>query len=274
MTNVGDGPLHIASIEVTGPFVSTQNCVAASPIAPGGSCSENVRFTPLSIGQFTGSIGFSDDNGDATGATQFVQLLGTGKVSNTTTTITYVSSNTVFVGQPVAISFDVVGEGSASPVGGYVTVQANTGETCTAGVSSNGCSLTFSTPGNRTIRAIYDGNSIFNGSTSPAVSVNVVDFTVSVTPASQSIATRKATYTISVASASGSTGSLVLTCSGGPPNTTCAISPSSISLSSATATAKATVTLPNGAAAGTYPLTFTGGVGSATRSTTASLTVK
>ena len=273
MTNIGDGPLHVSTVEATGPFISTQNCVSASPIAPGGSCSENVRFAPVSIGQFTGSVGFTDDNGDATGATQFAQLAGSGTISNTTTTITFVSSNTVFVGQSVAISFDVLGDGTASPVGGAVTVQANTGETCTAGVSSNGCSLTFSTPGNRTIRAIYDGNSSFNGSTSPPVSVNVVSFTLSVSPGSQSIATRRATYTISVASVSGSTGSLALTCSGGPPNTTCAISPSSISLSSATSTAKATVTLPNGAAAGTYTMTFTGSVGSVTRSTTATLTV-
>jgi uncharacterized membrane protein len=174
----------------------------------------------------------------------------------------------------VMVTFEVIGEGSVSPVGGFVTVLASTGENCTAGTASNGCSLTFATPGNRTITATYDGNASFTGSASPPVSVNVVDFTVSVTPASQSVTTKKAIYTLSVAAANGSTGTVLLTCSGGPPNTACAVSPSSINLSGSTATAKATVTLPNGAAAGTYSLTFTGSAGSATRSTTASLTVK
>jgi hypothetical protein len=67
---------------------------------------------------------------------------------------------------------------------------------------------------------------------------------------------------------------VALTCSGGPANTTCAVSPSSVNLAGGTATTKATVSLPNGVNVGTYTITFTGGFGSATRSTTASLTVK
>src|SRR5262249_24180895 len=40
LTNTGAGPLHVSSVSATGQFFSTQNCVAASPIPIGGSCSE------------------------------------------------------------------------------------------------------------------------------------------------------------------------------------------------------------------------------------------
>jgi len=50
--------------------------------------------------------------------------------------------------------------------------------------------------------------------------------------------------------------------------------PGSVNLAGGTATTKATVSLPNGVNVGTYTITFTGSFGSATRSTTASLTVK
>jgi hypothetical protein len=139
---------------------------------------------------------------------------------------------------------------------------------------SNGCNLTFSTPAIRTIRATYNGNSSFNASTSPGVSVHVVDFSLSVTPTSQALSGRKATYVLSVAAVNGSPGTVSLSCSGGPPNTTCAVSPNTVTLSASTATRKATVTVPTGASSGTYTITFTGSFGSATRSTTASLIVQ
>ena len=162
--------------------------------------------------------------------------------------------------------------GTLSASGGMVTVQASTGESCMIPVMANGCALTFSTPGNRTITATYNGSTGFNPSTSAPVAVDVADFSLSVTPASQSAVGKKATYTLTVTPVNGSSGTLTVTCSGGPANATCAMSPSAVSLSGTTS-AKATVSLPNNAASGTYTITFTGTFGIATRSTTASLTV-
>ncbi len=174
LTNTGAGLLHVASVDVFGPFASTENCVSASPIAPGASCSESVAFAPLSVGDANGAVGFVDDSTGMPGATQFVQLAGTGKKGNTSTTITSVSSTRVLVGEPVTVSFSVAPEsGSTLTPSGTVTVQASTGESCTAGVGSNGCTLTFSTAGNRTMAATYNGNSTFNASTSSSVTVRV-----------------------------------------------------------------------------------------------------
>ena len=79
LTNVGAGPLHVSSVAMIGPFAVTQNCVVASPIAPGASCSESVTFTPTSIGDVTGLVVFADDSGGVFETYQYVQLQGSGR---------------------------------------------------------------------------------------------------------------------------------------------------------------------------------------------------
>jgi hypothetical protein len=176
MTNTGAGPLHIASVGVIGPFVTTQNCVSASPLAPGASCSEAVAFAPASMDQATiGRLTFTDDSRGTPETTQYVQLQGTARKANTTTTIS-LSASRVRVGQPVIVSFSVAAEpGSTLQPFGTVTVLATTGESCTSGVVSGSCTVAFSTVGNRTVTATYNGNVNFNPSTSSGTTVRVVN---------------------------------------------------------------------------------------------------
>ena len=87
-------------------------------------------------------------------------------------------------------------------------------------------------------------------------------------------AMRKATYKVTVTGQGGFAGPVVMGCVGGPPSTTCAVSPASVSLSGPTADAKATVTVPAGAASGTYTITFSGTFGGVTRQAGAKLIVK
>jgi hypothetical protein len=273
VTNNGSGPLHITSISVSGSFTSTTNCLAGSPIAPGASCSENVVFAPLSTGYHGGTLAFTSDSGGTSGTTHNVQLQGGGEPADTITTIISAPAQ-VFAGQPAIVSYAVASEGTLTPFGGGVSVQASTGESCHAGTMAGSCYLIFSTLGDRTITASYGGNSDFNPSTSAPVVVKVVDFSLSASPSSQSIAGKKATYRLDVTPLSGFSGVVSLGCAGGPPNTTCAVSPASVTLSGATVKPKATLTLPPGASSGTYTITFTGTHGSIVRSTTATLIVK
>ena len=109
-------------------------------------------------------------------------------------------------------------------------------------------------------------------STSPNVSEQVVDFSLSVSPLSEKISPgHLATYTLTATSANGFTGSVSLACGALPPHATCAVSPDSLSLSGSTGTARVTINLEN---KGTYTLTFTGNDGALVRTATASLTVK
>ena len=275
LSNSGTAPLHVTGVAVSPSFTSTQHCVSASPIAPGASCSESVAFVPAFVGQITGTLTFTDNSGGTSGSTQQVQLQGAGQMATTTTSIVSLSPNTVMVGQPITVSFAVPPQpGNALTPSGTVTVQASTGESCTGSAPSGSCSLTFSSAVDRAMTATYSGDANFNTSTSVGASVRVVDFSVAVSPASQSISGRKATYTITLAALNAFAGTVSLTCGGGPANTTCTMVPAAITFPGSTTTAKATVTVAPGAPRGTYTMRFSGTVGSVTRSVTTSLTLK
>nr|MBP7476338.1 Ig-like domain repeat protein [Pyrinomonadaceae bacterium] len=97
--------------------------------------------------------------------------------ANTTTTITNASSipPVVTVGQTLAINWavNVVSPGVGTPFGN-VTVSDGT-VSCTATVSAGTCSLTFVSPGPKTITVSYSGNPNFNPSTaSISTTVNLV----------------------------------------------------------------------------------------------------
>jgi hypothetical protein len=83
-------------------------------------------------------------------------------------------------------------------------------------------------------------------------------------------------YTITLTPIGGLTGSVNLTCSGGPPNSLCSISPSTDNLQGAAVTSTVTLTPSKNVNHGTFPVTFTGsyGSGALVRSVSVSLTVK
>ncbi len=278
LTNSGTAPLGISSVATTGPLTTTQNCVAASPIAPGASCIEYVTFAASGVGTFTGTLTFTDDAGEVDGSTQQVALSGTGIQATTTTTIGSVSPNPALVGQSVTVSFSVAPPaGDTLTPSGTVTVKASTGESCTGAAPSGACSLTFSTAVTRTISANYAGDSNFLSSMSAAVSEVVTDFNLTVTPATQTISSgHDGVYTLTLTPINGLTGTISLACSGGPPNSTCTVSPSSIALAGSAKTATGTVSLlpPTNVDHGTFSLTFTASDGALIHSVTVSLTVK
>ena len=174
----------------------------------------------------------------------------------------------------MTVFFSVTANAPSLPApSGTVTVQASSGERCTGAAQSGSCQITFAAAGDRTITATYAGDPYFEPSTSPAGSLRIVNFRLSVTPPAQTINGKKATYILTLVSENGFTGSVSLTCAGGPPNATCSVSPASVTLSGASVTAKAVVTVPNGAQNGTYDVTFNASSGGASRSATAKLTV-
>jgi len=273
LTNSGTAPLGITGVATTGPFSSTQNCVAASPLPPSSSCTETVTFSAGGVGSFSGVLTFTDDAGETDGATQTVTLSGTGIQATTSTTITSASPNPALVGQAVAFSFSVSPpSGDTLTPSGTVTVNASTGESCTGSAPSGSCSITFSTAITRTVTATYAGDTNFTSSPSVSLSEQIVDFTITVSPRSETISPgHLATYTLTVTSANGFVGVVSLSCGPQPPHSTCTVSPSSLSLSGSTATAQVTIDLEN---KGTYNFTFTGSDGTLVHTATATLTVK
>ena len=173
LKNTGGAALHITALTVSPNFISTHNCVTASPLAAGGTCSEAVSFAPGSVLPFGGTLTFADDSGGTGGATQLVPLSGTGVKASTSTGLS-AAPTTVLTGQAVTLTFSVAAQlGETLTPTGIVAVSANTGESCSGPASSGSCVLTFQSAGTRTISAIYGGDANFLSSTSSGIQVSV-----------------------------------------------------------------------------------------------------
>lgn len=249
----------------------------ATANVPGTFAYSPAAGTILTVGVQTLGVTFTPtDSVDYTTATKNVSL--TVNQASTTTTVTSVSPNPALPGNPVAVNFSVTGSTNVGVPTGTVTVKASTGETCSAAVAAGGCTLTFSTTGLRTVTASYSGDANFMASsTSSSVQVSVGDFSISATPASVTISSgHQAVYTITLTPIGGLTGSVNLSCSGGPPNTSCSVSPAVDNLQGNPITSTVTLMSSKNVTHGTYTLTFTGsyGNGALVHSTSVSLTVK
>jgi len=264
-----------ASITYGTPLGSAQLNATAS--VPGTFVYIPAAGTVLGVGVQTLTANFTpSDSTDYTSASKGVQITVTQAASSTT--ITSVSPNPAVPGSPVMVNVSVAGVlGGASPTG-TVTVSANTGEMCSAAVSQGGCSITFSTGGTRTVSATYSGDSNYTSSSSNAsVQVIVGDFSISATPSTQTISSgHQAYYTITVAPIGGLTGTVALSCSGAPANSTCSISPSTDNLQGKPVSSTVTLNANKNVNHGTFTLTFTAtyGNGALVRRTSVMLTVK
>jgi hypothetical protein len=132
--------------------------------------------------------------------------------------------------------------------------------------------------GTHPITAVYtnvDGN--FTASTSSSLAQVVQDFSITATPSAQTISSgHQAIYSVTVTPIGGLTGSIALSCSGAPPNSTCSVSPSTDNLQGTAVSSTVTLFANKNVNHGTFTLTFTGALvgGNLTHSTTVQLTVK
>jgi hypothetical protein len=126
------------------------------------------------------------------------------------------------------------------------------------------------------VAAVFNStNPDFVGSTSSAFTQFVSDFTVAVSPSSLTVARgTSGTYTLTVTPVGEFSGTVSLTCGGVPGGTTCAISPTQVTLSgSGSAQATVTINAAQNASKGTHTLTFTGAAGGLNHKITPSLTI-
>ena len=203
----------------------------------------------------------------------------------TSTTVTSSVNPSIF-GQSVTFTATVVntagaGISTATPTG---SVQFMDGASLlgapqlVSGVGTAALTTSSLTAGTHPITAIYtniDGN--FRGSTSANFTQVVEDFSITATPSAQTISSgHQAIYTLTVTPIGGLTGTVSLSCSGVPLNSTCSVSPSTDNLQGAALTSSVTLFANKNVNHGTFTLTFTGALvgGNLTHSTTVQLTVK
>ena len=139
----------------------TQSCTGT---VAAGTCS--ITFTTAGAKSLTATYaGDANFNGSAS-TPPTAHTVNPAAPANTTTTITSDSPDPSVVGQPVPVNYSVavVAPGTGTPTGN-VTVSDGT-QSCTGTVAAGTCSITFTTPGAKSLTATYAGNTNFNGSTS------------------------------------------------------------------------------------------------------------
>jgi hypothetical protein len=161
LVKVGATPVTTGSVT----FIEGGTCAAptttlAGPTVVDGSGQAAFSTSALTVPShvitacYGGAVGFNSSNGSVT---------QTVNKANTTTSITTDAPDPSVVGQPVTISYTVTSTGGTPT--GNVTVSDGT-QSCTATVAAGSCSITFTSPGAKSLTATYAGDASFNGSAS------------------------------------------------------------------------------------------------------------
>jgi hypothetical protein len=221
------------SIVVSGDYTETNTC--GSPIAAGASCAIGVVFTPTTSGARAGVLTISDN---APGSPQVVGLSGTGLAGP----MASLSSKSLsFPGQFIGTSslpetvtltntggtpLTVTGVTTSSAAYGVLNACGSTvaaGASCAIGVFFDP-SASGSQPGSLTVSDNAPG-----GRQTVALSGAGMDFSlVSTDPGATIPPGSTVAYSVFVVPAGGFKGSVSLACSGAPAQSTCTVTPSSI----------------------------------------------
>ena len=161
---------------------------------------------------------------------------------------------------------------SASGLPAGATASFNPASVAVSGTSTMTVTTSASTPaGTYTLTITGASGAIVHSTTVTLVVAGAPDFSISASPASQSITRGStATYTVTITALNGFTGTVNLSVTGLPNRTTATFSPASVTGSG---TSTLTITTRNNTPKGTRTLTITGVSGSLSHSTTVTLTI-
>jgi hypothetical protein len=255
LRNVGTAALSIQTVAITGAnsgdfaVVSGSTCTNGANVAMNGSCTIQLTFTPTGPGARSATVGITDNAADSP---QTISLSGTtaSTVAVTPSTVTFPSQYVGTSGLPQTVTLTNTGTTA-------VTVTAVTASVADFGVLSN-CSNPVAGGSSCTVGVFFDPTAggtrtgtlkiADNAGNSPqTVTLTGSGLDFSMTAGSASSATvspgQTANYSLAVAPMGGFAASVSLSCSGGPAQSTCGVSPNTIALSGAAAmTAMVTVT--------------------------------
>lgn len=236
LTNHGSAAVSLTGVTTTGDFEVTAPCPS---IPPQGSCKILVIFRPTQTGSRTGVLTINDS--EPSQAT--VALSGTGTAPSVS-----LSAGT-FAGQVVttssaAQSVTLTNTGSGpltitgvTTSGDYAATAGHCAGTVAAGASCE-IAVLFKPllAGNRT-GSLSIADTATGSPQTVALSGTGEDFTLSARTMSATVtAGQTASYTLSLASEDGFSGTVVLTCTGVPATAACSLSPSAVTLAASDAT--------------------------------------
>jgi hypothetical protein len=246
LRNMGSSPLSITSITTGGDFAETNTC--GSSLQAAGNCTFSVTFTPTAVGLRSGSILIQDD---AAGSPHVINLSGNGSgiaAALTPTSLAFPGQQveTSSAAQPVILTN--TGNAALSISTMQVTGDYSQTNNCPATLASNSSctvNVTFTPTASGTRNGTLTINDNAQGGPQVAnLSGAGTDFSLNGSPGSDTIkAGSTANYNLTIAPLGGSFASAVkLTCSGLPAQTSCTLSPNTVTPGANTATSTLSIT--------------------------------
>jgi sugar lactone lactonase YvrE len=264
LSNSGSESLAIAGIALSGTnaedFAETNTC--GSSLAAGASCTINITFKPTSAESRAGTLTITDNSSGKSGSTQALDLTGTGVAAEVTlgAVTPAITPENVGMSSP-ASTVTLTNSGNASLTISAIVISgaaakdftmqsSSTCSTKAAVATGKSCTVdlvfTPSVAGSRTatLTITDNANDAASASQSVALSAGGKDFTLAASKAVSISPGQSATYTVTITSQSGFSGTVQLSCSepAGLTESSCTASPDSPSVnSSSAATASVTV---------------------------------
>jgi trimeric autotransporter adhesin len=252
LSNRGSLPTGVSTVAISGPnasdFSQTNDCAGASLAGGGGSCVNSVKFTPSRVGLESAVLTVTDSAGSQTAS-----LTGTGlappEFSPSVPTIAF--GNQQESVKSTAMGVTVTNNGNSSlNISATAISGTNAGDFGISGQTCSGTSvavnamcsvnITFTptTTGVETAALKFTDNAPGNPQ-SVGLTGTGTDFSIGLAPGSSAAATvpagSAATYGLLVTPISGFNGTVTLSCSGAPTDSTCLPSPASATLNGSTA---------------------------------------
>ncbi|MBV8514526.1 MAG: choice-of-anchor D domain-containing protein, partial [Acidobacteria bacterium] len=260
LANLTGSALTISNVTITGTnaadfAIGTSTCTGT--IANKATCTITITFTPSITGAETATLSVADSDPSSP---QTVTLTGTGTppaspvfltpatvafgnqgvgTTSTAETVTLKNNSTATVSNIVV---SITGSGAAS-----FAETTQCGATLAAGASCT-ISVTFAPTATGAVTATLsvadsDPSSPQTATLTGTGTTTSPDFTVAAAPATLSVAAGgTATTTVTVTGLNGFTSAVALTCAGVPAGSSCTLSPSSVTPTSAGATSTGTIT--------------------------------
>jgi hypothetical protein len=233
LTNQGPLVLGISAVATSSGWIETNNCLPS--VAANSSCTINVSFQPAFFGPQTGTLTITDA---ATNSPQAVTLSGTALapvVNLSSTSLTFSAQTVSTKSAPQTITLTNAGNGALTPLKITRTgpfAQTNTcGDSVAAGASCT-ISVTFSPLGAGSQSGTITLTD--NAADSPRVvelSGTGMDFAVTSSTTSQTVsAGQTANYSLTLAPQGGFSQTVNLTCTGAPSESTCTLTPNTVTL--------------------------------------------
>jgi hypothetical protein len=246
LTNTGNSSLTITSTTISGTNATDfaqSNACGGIAIPPNGTCQISVVFTPTAQGTRSASVSITDN---AAGSPHLISLSGSGStpsfVSLSPSSLAFPAQYVGTSGLPQSVTVSNTGT-AALAITSVVASPASFGvlNACGSSVAAgSNCSIGVffdPTAAGSTTGSLILTDSAGDSPQTVALSGTGQDFSMTPDSSSANVTPgQTASYSVSVSPAGGFSQTVAVSCSGAPAQSTCSVSPSTVTLNGSSAT--------------------------------------